>query len=202
METAVWEEKAPVLCMVRDKKEVSWINPLLSKTESALADIRLSMSDVEDAEARLKRFAPFISRVFPETKERNGIIESPLKEIPGMKEELNRSWDAGLSGKLYLKMDSNLAVAGSVKARGGIYEILKYAEDLALEHGVIRPGDNYEKFAEPSGNSFPGIRCMWDLPVILVCPSGSSAPCWDSVCVSICPKMQSSGRKICSVPEA
>nr|WP_307999437.1 D-serine ammonia-lyase [uncultured Merdimonas sp.] len=154
METAVWEEKAPVLCMVRDKKEVSWINPLLSKTESALADIRLSMSDVEDAEARLKRFAPFISRVFPETKERNGIIESPLKEIPGMKEELNRSWDAGLSGKLYLKMDSNLAVAGSVKARGGIYEILKYAEDLALEHGVIRPGDNYEKFAEPSVREF------------------------------------------------
>ncbi len=67
---------------------------------------------------------------------------------------LNTVWKAGLQGKLLLKMDSHLAAAGSVKARGGIYEILKHAEDLALEQGVIRLGESYEKFADPSMKEF------------------------------------------------
>lgn len=50
-----------------------------------------------------------------------------------MKAFLNETYGAGIEGKLMLKMDSDLPVSGSVKARGGIYEVLKHAEDLALE---------------------------------------------------------------------
>ncbi len=108
------------------------------------------------------------------------MIESPLKEIGKMKDCLNTQWRAGLEGRLMLKMDSNLAVAGSVKARGGIYEILKHSEDLALEQGMITRGDNYEKFAFPgSGNFFTGIPSMWDPPEIWGCPSESLALPWD-----------------------
>ena len=82
------------------------------------------------------------------------MIESPLKEIGKMKDCLNTQWRAGLEGRLMLKMDSNLAVAGSVKARGGIYEILKHSEDLALEQGMITREDNYEKFALPRFREF------------------------------------------------
>ena len=89
MELAMLEEKAPVVRNLRNQEEVSWINPLLSGTKEALEGIELTMEDVKDAEERLQRFAPFISRVFPETRERDGLIESPLKEIPGMKEKLN-----------------------------------------------------------------------------------------------------------------
>ncbi len=47
-------------------------------------------------------------------------------------------------GPLFLKRDSDLPIAGSVKARGGIYEILKFAETLGIENGLLNASDNYE----------------------------------------------------------
>jgi D-serine dehydratase len=51
-------------------------------------------------------------------------------------------------------MDSHLPIAGSVKARGGIYEILKHTEDLALEKGLIKKDDSYEKLRDPEVRDF------------------------------------------------
>ena len=66
-------------------EEVVWINPNLKPAAEALATIEYTAADVEDAAKRLERFAPLIMHYFPETKETNGIIESPLTEIPNMK---------------------------------------------------------------------------------------------------------------------
>ena len=148
------EREVPVTGSLRRAEEVSWINPRLERAKDALEKIRLTMKDVEEADARLRRFAPFIAKAFPGTESAGGIIESPLREIPRMKEALNRAHGARLQGRLLLKMDSELAVAGSVKARGGIYEILEHAENLALQEGVIREGENYEAFAEPRMRAF------------------------------------------------
>ena len=134
-----------------------WINPYKLPFDmiSALTELVVSDDDIRDAEERLLRFAPFIKKAFPETEETCGIIESPLREIPKMKEALSDEYVHEIfSGKLFLKMDSHLAVAGSVKARGGIYEVLKHAEDLALEKGKISLFDNYEKFASDEMRSF------------------------------------------------
>ena len=148
------KSRVPIIEQLEKKEEVCWINPQKSSTKEALEKLHLSMRDVKEAEERLTRFAPFIMKEFPETKETGGLIESPLKEICNMKEVLNHDWKAGLNGRLLLKMDSELAVAGSVKARGGIYEILKYAESLALKEGLIHKEDGYEKFAEPFMKDF------------------------------------------------
>ncbi len=112
------------------------------------------MEDVEDAEERLKRFAPFIMRCFPETRDRGGIIESDLTDIPAMKNTINRKYGSRLEGRLLLKQDSHLAIAGSVKARGGIYEVLKHTEDLALEHDILSLKDDYSCLAEPKFRDF------------------------------------------------
>ena len=73
-----------------------------------------------------------------------------------MQGKLIEEYDARIPGRLLLKMDSHLAIAGSVKARGGIYEVLKHAEDLALEAGLITEDSDYRRFADPDMKEFFG----------------------------------------------
>ena len=112
------------------RHESAWMNPNVGSADAALAALPLTRTDVDDAEARLERFAPFIKKVFPETAADRGLIESPLTEIEHMRAWLNENEGAQLAGKLFLKRDSDLPVAGSVKARGGCYAVLKHTEDL------------------------------------------------------------------------
>ncbi len=154
MDVRELEEKFPLIKDIEVEKEVAWINSDKLPMEQAKRELELSMKDVEDAEARLERFAPFIMKCFPETKERNGLIESVLTPIPKMQKRINEKYKSDLKGQLLLKQDSHLAIAGSVKARGGIYEVLKHTEDLALAHGIIKEGDSYEKLADPQNREF------------------------------------------------
>lgn len=144
----------PVVGLMSRGKEIAWVNPELMDAAAAMEKLSISAADMDEAEARLLRFAPFIAACFPETESTGGLIESPLKEISAMKQELNKVQDAGIEGRLLLKLDSHLAVAGSVKARGGIHEILKYAEELAITNGQVVKTDNYKVFAKPELRSF------------------------------------------------
>ena len=137
-------------------KEVLWLNPKKVQYEEAAKTIHIDTDLIDDAERRLDKFAPLIEILFPETKQSHGIIESPIQEIDNMKQELISSYDTGISGKLLLKMDSHLAIAGSVKARGGIYEVLKYAEDLALKNNILKEDDDYSIMAEKRFRDFFG----------------------------------------------
>lgn len=126
---------------LKNKEEFFWKNPKLgNKSEE---DFDLSFDGVIEAELLLKKFAPFIMKKFPETIERDGIIESELTEIPNMKKILNEKYKSDVPGKIFLKQDNELAVAGSVKARGGIYEILKYTKELLVENKIIDEDDDY-----------------------------------------------------------
>ena len=147
-------KKDPVLPRVAAAEEVLWVNPKLQPAKEGLTKTELGMADIADAAARLARFAPFIQACFPETAPRKGLIESPLTAIPNMKALLEERFDAVIPGKLLLKQDSHLAIAGSVKARGGIYEVLKHTEELAMEAGLLKETDDYAKLASPEMREF------------------------------------------------
>ena len=147
-------KKDPVLPRVAAAEEVLWLNPGLQSAETALPRMELVMADILDAEARLQRFAPFIRVRFPETAPRGGLIESPLTPIPRMQRLLEERFGAVIPGRLLLKQDSHLAIAGSVKARGGIYEVLKHTEELAMENGLLSETDDYAKLASPEMREF------------------------------------------------
>ncbi|WP_242309227.1 D-serine ammonia-lyase [Bacillus cereus group sp. BfR-BA-01331] len=137
------KEQYPLVNNLIATEEVFWINPNMEKYETAIKNSPLNEEHVKDAEERLKRFAPYIAKVFPETKETGGIIESPLVKISSMKQSLEKSYGQPILGELLLKCDSGLPISGSIKARGGIYEVLKHAERLALQHGMLTEKDDY-----------------------------------------------------------
>lgn len=149
-------QEKPILQSVAEQKEVLWINDnyLPFEQSNPICELIVSDSDIADAAARLVRFAPFIEKCFPETETTKGIIESPLKQISKMKKALSENYKVDIPGRFMLKMDSHLQVAGSIKARGGIYEVLKHAEDLAIKSGKLKITDNYAKLAEPEMKKF------------------------------------------------
>ncbi|HGY5237025.1 D-serine ammonia-lyase [bacterium 19CA06SA08-2] len=125
---------------------VTWFNPKASTLAVGLPYVGLDGSDVADASARLARFAPYMCEAFPETRASKGILESEIAAIPAMQATLNARYGVEVTGKLLLKKDSHLPISGSIKARGGIYEVLTHAERLVIKAGLLCEEDDYHKF--------------------------------------------------------
>ena len=149
-----WKQKLPLIKKIVAREEVLWLNPLVEPTETGILKTTLTKADVREASDRLKRFAPYIKTVFPETKISGGMIESPLTTIPEMKKVIAKQYGIEIPGEILLKQDNALPISGSIKARGGIYEVLKHAETLAIKHGLITEEDDYAKFAEKGFRDF------------------------------------------------
>lgn len=118
------------------------------KLTNNLSKLDYTKEDILEAESRLKRFSSYLKKVFPELEETNGIIESKVVKLDKLKEHLN------LNLPMYIKLDSHLPISGSVKARGGIYEVLKFAEEIAIKEGMLSLEDDYEKLANPEFKEF------------------------------------------------
>ncbi|KDB08091.1 D-serine dehydratase [Burkholderia sp. lig30] len=151
-----WKQSHPLIEDLVALKETAWFNPAVRPAKEALSDAGLTREDVEDAGARLARFAPYIAQVFPQTVEAAGIIESPVRPVPRFHEALRERYGCALPGQLWIKLDSHLPISGSIKARGGIYEVLKHAEDLALSAGILNINDDYSKINSEAFRAFFG----------------------------------------------
>jgi len=124
-----------------------WLNPALGHPDTA--PDKPDAAEIHAAEARLQRFAPLLAELFPELTETDGIIESALLPLEKLAAEINP-----LGGRTLIKADHALPVAGSIKARGGIHEVLCFAEQLAQEAGLLSDTHaDYRKLLETEARS-------------------------------------------------
>ncbi|MFQ1846111.1 D-serine ammonia-lyase [Aeromonas veronii] len=146
----------PLVQSLIDLEQVSWFNPNATTLAVGLPYVGLDNHNVADASARLARFAPYMCEAFPETRASNGILESEIAAIPAMQRTLNERYGVEITGRLLLKKDSHLPISGSIKARGGIYEVLTHAEQLAIKAGLLREEDDYRKLFSDEFRQFFG----------------------------------------------
>tara|TARA_R110002012_G_scaffold5133_3_gene23426 strand:- start:177 stop:1538 length:1362 start_codon:yes stop_codon:yes gene_type:complete len=137
----------PVLNALKQGDETLWLNPKRSSFLKVRDQLPLTFADIVEAAARLERFATYFASVFPETEAMKGIIESPLRRADNFASVTAKQWQLPVPPQLLIKCDNSLPISGSIKARGGFYEVLLYAESLALEHDLVTLEDDYACFA-------------------------------------------------------
>lgn len=147
-------KELPLIHQLCSLTETNWFNPAIKTTSEGLRHVGLTKEHIDEAEQRMIRFAPFFRAVYPETRGSHGIIESPLRRIPHMQQHLQQNTGIKIPGTLLIKLDSELPISGSIKARGGIYEVLVYAEQLALTNGLLPHSSDYEIFTTTEFKGF------------------------------------------------
>ncbi len=162
-----WIQEHEILQSLVDLKECAWLNKeaLKISDDEGLKAVGLSKEDVQDAALRLKRFSSYFVKEFESIKKTNGILESPLCACPSLQEALCSQYNCTLPGRLWLKLDSELPISGSIKARGGIYEVLYHAEQLAAEAGLIDPKNPQEDYAKFASQEFKDFFSQYTVAV-------------------------------------
>jgi D-serine dehydratase len=151
-----WYASYPLIRDLVALQETTWFNPAVAPVAESISDVGLTAADVADASARLTRFASYLRRAFAETQCSGGIIESDILPVPKLQQLLSERYGQALQGALWLKRDSHLPISGSIKARGGIYEVLKHAEDLALAANLLTLDDDYAVLDSDQARAFFG----------------------------------------------
>jgi D-serine dehydratase len=124
---------------LRAREPFLWINRGRVRTAVAVGEGPVSVAELRAAERRWTRMRGLLGALFPELAASGGSIESPLVPVPKLQ---NAMEGAATSGRWLIKADHALPVAGSIKARGGVYEVLVHAEKLALQEGLISGSDD------------------------------------------------------------
>ncbi len=153
-----------LLRQVEAREPVLWTNNARSGAHSKARTSMMSKNEVELASKFLERCRPLIMSLFPETAQTNGLIESSLRDVT---ENLFGVDDLALPGRILMKCDHALPVVGSIKARGGFYEVLRYAYDLAISSMLI-PED-----ADPVALTSPTVREAFRSHEIVVGSTGN-----------------------------
>ena len=114
---------AESLEMLRRGEPQVWRNPGRLSISELTEALPFGRDDLRAAAERLRRLTTTIARLFPEDCP-SGRITSPLRRL-----------NAGNGTSFFAKCDNELPVAGSIKARGGFYEMLLHAERVASVGG-------------------------------------------------------------------
>lgn len=141
---------------VRSYQPATWLNPAALDGSSLAAQDALSQSAqrFHGAAEAWQDLAPLVEALFAVP---GGRIDSPLLPLPAavvassVPPSTSLASDAAATPqppqqeqqlqRLFIKADNELPVCGSVKARGGLFEVLRYARRLAAAQGWL-PADS------------------------------------------------------------
>lgn len=136
---------------LRRREPLLWLNEAWRPIDAARPMASLGLEDVRGAERRFELFADLLTTLFPELLPSKGIIESGLLPVEALQKAL--MGEARSAGRWFIKADHSLPVGGSIKARGGIYEVLVHAETLALRSGLMGAHDERQVLASPQARA-------------------------------------------------
>ena len=133
-----------------------WRNPAWRPAAQVLDQLEFTHVDIEAARQLWQRAAPLLQRLFPELAAAAGRIDSPLLTLgPDTRTQLGLPAYA----RALVKADHALPVTGCIKARGGVYEVLWFALDLARRLG--HDGRDCAELAEPAWRArFSGHKVL------------------------------------------
>lgn len=115
-----------------------WLNPNLQPDGICDPSLPIHPAQVSKAETNWRILAPVLKACFPELEATNGKILSQLIEAKDLRIALGYAGPE--YGRVFVKADNDLPVAGSIKARGGVYEVFMYAKQMAEKRGILTPG--------------------------------------------------------------
>ncbi|GAK11038.1 D-serine ammonia-lyase [Geomicrobium sp. JCM 19039] len=135
MQLKEWMQKQGLDWVVEERANL-WTNPNYIPTDhSFLAD----QQTTEDAFLRIQRFLPVLSLLFTDVS----------VEIDGL-DSIIHLVDKKFGADVWMKRDDLLPISGSIKARGGIYEVLYVTEQIAIKHKLLHSvNDDYLKLVRP-----------------------------------------------------
>ncbi|NOL49177.1 D-serine ammonia-lyase [Pelistega europaea] len=137
----------PLVKELQTAKEFCWFNHKIKPSKTVIEQTGITLKQIKDVHLRLVRFAPLLQTLFPDTTPTEGLLESPLTLLPTFQTYLSQHYRLPIEGKLWLKQDNAFPIFGSIKARGGLYEVLVYAEKLALWANLLKSTDDYSVFS-------------------------------------------------------
>jgi D-serine dehydratase len=143
----------PTVVRLRAGLPAVWLRP---KDAQSINETPIRQEEIREAEQRLKRFRPVLAALFPATGW-DGRIRSALLDYPQQE---------GLPSML-VKADHDLPMTGSVKARGGVYELLCRIETIALTEGIVKPGEGLTPLLNPA------VRMLFSQHRVVVASTGN-----------------------------
>jgi len=159
-----WIEKYPALRPVIKAQPVLWLNPDKKRVSDSFP-LPLGKADMEKGQAFMDQYASYIAKIFPDTAATHGHIFSPLRTLDKFS-NLRSGGTHKTSGRFFLKCDHALPVAGSIKARGGFFEVLQFAHQVAVSKGFIQEN-------ETADFSYPEIKALFSQYTIGVGSTGN-----------------------------
>ena len=119
----------PAITQLQAGSPAVWLRPADRLTQNSTP---LRTEEMEEARQRLERFRPVLATLFSGTAGGwDGRVRSALLDYPRQ----------GDLPPLLVKADHDLPMTGSVKARGGVYELLCRVEALAVMNGIVKSGE-------------------------------------------------------------